>query len=81
LVRCSIPDRFSRLARVGSWQANICYMLRRIPTISTGEMNAYFDTIDSKLTVYKNLLFEAPMLFPQQFGFDYGIVLNILSFL
>jgi hypothetical protein len=56
-------------------------MLRRIPTISTGEMNAYFDTIDSKLTVYKNLLFEAPMLFPQQFGFDYGIVLNILSFL
>jgi hypothetical protein len=92
LVRCSIPERFSGLALVTSWQANIHEMLRSIPTVSApdddddGEdgdegMNAYFDTIDAKLTEYENLLDEAPTFFPEQFGLDHGIVLEILSFL
>ena len=81
LVRCSIPARFSGLALVSSWQANINDMLRSIPTVSVMELNAYFDTIDAKLTMYENLLSEAPTLFPEQFGLVYGIVLNILSFL
>jgi hypothetical protein len=44
-------------------------------------LNAYFETIDAKLTVYENLLNEAHVLFPDQFGLFDGIVLNILSFL
>ena len=44
-------------------------------------LNLYFDTIDAKLTMYENLLNEAPVLFPEQFGLDHGIVLNILSFM
>ena len=44
-------------------------------------MNAYFNTIDSKLSVSENLFNEAPILFPQQFGLNNDIVLNILSFL
>ena len=31
--------------------------------------------------MYENLLNEAPVLFPEQFGLDHGIVLNILSFM
>jgi hypothetical protein len=104
LVRCGIPARFSGLALVSSWQANINDMLRGIPTVSpadvtdpdpndwhyTGDgdvnhydegMNAYLDIIDAKLTAYENLLNEAPVLFPEEFGLDHGIVLDILSFL
>ena len=39
-----------------------------------------FDAIDAQLTVYENLLNEAHVLFPRQYGLDYGIVLVILSF-
>ena len=81
LVRCSIPGRILGVAVVSSWQATICKLLSSIPTVSTEGLDAYFDIIDSKLTVYENLLIEAPMLFPEQFGFDDGVVLNILSFL
>jgi hypothetical protein len=81
LVRCSIPARFSGLALVSSWQANIHDMLRRIPTVSAEVLNVYFDTIESKLTAYENLLNEAPTLIPEQFGLDDGIFLNVLSFL
>ena len=69
------------LAKMSSWQVNIHEMLRIIPSISTENMKEYFDTIDAKLTVYENLLNEASMLFPEQFGLDHGIILNILSFL
>ncbi len=56
LVRCSIPVRSSGLAKISSWQVNIHDMLKRIPSISTEGMNAYFDSIDSKIAVYENLL-------------------------
>ncbi len=55
-------------------------MLRSFPTNFAEGMNAYFDTINSKLTAYENLLSEAPILFPQQLGLDYGIVLNVPSY-
>ena len=72
---------FSGLVRVRSWRATINDMLRSIPTVSAERLDVYFDTIDAKLGVYENLLNEASMLFPQQFGLDYGTVLNILSFM
>ncbi len=61
-------------------------MLRSIHTVYTADnddmgMNAYFYTNDAKLTVYKNLSNEAPVLIPEQFGSDHGIVLNIMSFM
>ena len=80
LVRRSVPERFSCLATVSTWQVNIYDMLRNIPTISA-MMNSYFDAIDSKLTVYENLLTDAPMMFPEQFGLYDELVLYILSFL
>ena len=43
-------------------------------------MNAHFDAIDAKLTMYEDLLNEAHVLFPEQYGLDNGIVLDILSF-
>ena len=36
-------------------------MLRRIPSISPNGLDSYFDSIDSKLSVYQNLE-DAPML-------------------
>jgi hypothetical protein len=51
-VKCSIPEHL-RLVLVQSRQANIYDMLRRIPTISTDGLNAYFDTINSKLLLYE----------------------------
>ncbi len=45
------------------------------------DLNAYFDTINDKMSLYENLLNEAPVLFPEQFGLNHGIALNILSFL
>ncbi len=81
LVRCSIPERFVDLALVSSWQVNIHEMLRGIPTIDTRALDAYFDSIDFKVSAYENLLSAAPTLFPEQFGVNYYSVLNILSFL
>jgi hypothetical protein len=81
LVRCGILARFSGLAKITSSQANIHAMLMSIPTITTRGMNAYFDSIDSKITFYETVLDEAPVLFSENFGLDYGIVLNILSFM
>ena len=95
LVRCSITERFSGLALVSSWQANINNMLRSIPAVSAASddcdddvddryvkgMNAYFDSIDAKLTAYENLMNQTPVLFPEQFDLDHGTVLIILSFM
>jgi hypothetical protein len=73
LVRCNILACFSGLALVSSWQANINNMLRSIPTIIDDDddnndndnddenLNAYFDAIDAKLTIYENMS-KAPML-------------------
>ena len=36
-------------------------MLRHIPSIPDNELNAYFESINSKLSLYENLN-EAPML-------------------
>ncbi len=41
---------------VNSWQVNIYEMMRTILSISTENMDAYFDTIDSRLFFYENLL-------------------------
>ena len=73
-------DHLQGLAQVSRWQVNIHHMLRDIPTISS-PANDHFDTIDTKLTIYENLLNEAPMLFPRRLGLNDDIVLNILSFL
>ncbi len=75
LVRYSIPERFGDLALVSSWQVNIYEMMTGISNVSAEGMNAYFASIDSNLTVYGNLLNEAPVLFPGQLGLDYGTVL------
>ena len=80
LIRFGIPGRVLALARVSSWQVNIYDMMRIIPTIAAGGMNAHFDDIDYGLTHYENLLTDAPTLFPDRLGLDYGVVLNILSF-
>ena len=73
--------RSSGLAKISSWQVNIQGMLRSIPTVSTEVLAAFFDAIDSKLLVYENLLYEAPVLFPEHFGSNKDIILDILSFL
>jgi hypothetical protein len=44
-------------------------------------MNAHFDAIDARLTMYENLLNDLPTLFPDQLGLVEGIVLTVLSFL
>jgi hypothetical protein len=54
LVRCSIPQRLS-LVLIRKWQASVHGMLRRIPSIPTQGLNAYFHSIDSKLIFYENL--------------------------
>jgi hypothetical protein len=77
LVRCSIPACFLGLALVSSWQVKTYDMLRSIPTVSTEGMNAYNNTINAKLTVYGNLLNEAPIVL-EQFGLDHGIVFKII---
>lgn len=41
------------LVIVRSWQSNINDMLRHIPTISAEGLNAYFDSINSKLSAYE----------------------------
>ena len=78
LVRCNVPERFKGLSKISSWQANIHDMLRIIPTIE--DINAHFDTIDAKLTLYENLLREVHELFLNELGFDEGVALTILSY-
>jgi hypothetical protein len=88
LVRRNIPVRFKGLSKISSWQANIHNMLRILPTIAAVNdndsdeegTNAYFDTINTKLTLYEILLNEVHVLFPDQLGLEEGIVLTILSF-
>jgi len=88
LVQCNILTRFAGLAPVSDWQATIHNMLWIIPTFAAvdHEIDArmcfrrHFDAIDAQLTVYENLLNEAHVLFPRQYGLDNGIVLVILSF-
>jgi hypothetical protein len=59
LVQCNIPDCMGHV-RPKKWNTNIHGMLRCIPTISPMRVN-YFDSIDSKLSVYENFE-DAPML-------------------
>jgi hypothetical protein len=77
LVKFNIRDRLG-LVLVLSWQASIYDMLRRIPTISTEGLGAYFDTIHCQLTVYEDLS-EAPMLLELAVPND-DIVWRILSY-
>jgi hypothetical protein len=78
LVQCSIPDCLG-LVLVRIWQANIHEMMGRIPTVSTDGLNAYFDTIDSKLAIYKDLS-ELPLLLELAI-LNNNIVLCIPSFI
>ncbi len=90
LDRCNITARVSGLALVSSWQANINNMLRSIPTIIDNDdnnndddnddknLNAYFDAINAKLTVYEYMS-EAPMLLELVIQND-DIVQHVLSF-
>jgi hypothetical protein len=54
-------------------------MMGRIPTVSTDGLNAYFDTIDSKLTIYEDLS-ELPLLLELAIP-NNNIVLCVLSFI
>ncbi len=78
LVRCSIPARFSGLALVSSWRANIDSMLRNIPTIAATNLKAHFDAIDARLNTYENMS-EAPTLIELVIQND-DIVQRVLSF-
>ena len=64
LVQFNIPQRL-RLVRARMWQTNIHGMLMHIPSICPGLsrncLDLYFDSIDSKLSVYENLN-DAPTL-------------------
>ncbi len=60
LVRCSIPQRLGHIL-VRCWWDNIHDMLRSIPIISYGGLNAYFGFVDSMLSAYETLS-DAPML-------------------
>jgi hypothetical protein len=59
-ARCNIPMRVG-LVQARKWQVNIHEMLRRIPSIPDKDLSAYFDSIDSKLSLYENLK-DAPVL-------------------
>jgi hypothetical protein len=61
-VRCNIPERASLLLP-GMWQSNIDDMLQHIPSISSPEgLELHFDSIHSKLCVYKKLKDAAALL-------------------
>jgi hypothetical protein len=64
LVHFNIPQRL-HLVRARMWQTNIHRMLMHIPSIfscfSRNCLDLYFDSIDSKLSVYENLN-DAPTL-------------------
>ena len=59
-AQCNVPERVG-LVQARKWQANIHEMLWRIPSILHTDLSAYFDFIDSKLSVYQKLK-DAPML-------------------
>jgi hypothetical protein len=61
LVRCNIPECLD-LIRPMKWQATIHKMLRHIPSISTKGLDFYFDSIDSKVFEYRNLVDTPTML-------------------
>lgn len=54
LVRRNIPERVDLLG-VRMWQANIQEKMRQIPSVLSMDLNSYFDSIESKLSVYENL--------------------------
>jgi hypothetical protein len=55
LVNRNIPERLG-LVQVESWRASIYKMLGHVPPVSEkNRLDAYFDTINSKLTVYESL--------------------------
>lgn len=60
LVRSDVPERLGRVRQI-KWQANIHKMLKRIPSITDEHRVAYFNSIESKLTLYENLD-DAPFL-------------------
>jgi len=64
LVHFNIPERLC-LVRARMWQTNIHGMLMHIPSICPGLsrncLDLYFDSIDSKLSIYENLN-DAPTL-------------------
>ncbi len=55
-----VPERV-RLVQARKWQSNIHDMLWRIPSVSPNALSAYFDSINSKLSVYK-IFRDTPML-------------------
>jgi hypothetical protein len=59
-VRCNIPERVGLLLP-RMWQSNIHDMLGGIPSISSKDLDSYFRSIDSKLSVYDKLK-DAPAL-------------------
>ncbi len=62
LVRCNILERVGRL-RSNIWLASIREMLTRIPLLLHRDVDCYFDSIESKLSVYEDLeLDEVPKL-------------------
>ena len=60
LVRCNIPQRLCLLVRC--WHDNVHRMLSRIPSISPEGLTAYFDSIDSTITIYEQYLRDVLML-------------------
>jgi hypothetical protein len=59
-VRCNIPERVGLLLP-RMWQSNIHDMLGGIPSISSKDLDSYFRSINSKLSVYDKLK-DAPAL-------------------
>jgi hypothetical protein len=78
LVRCDIPARVSGSKLVSSWKANINDMLTHIPTVPYGDMDAYFDTMDARITFYESWR-EVPTLLGQII-LNNDTVLKILSY-
>jgi hypothetical protein len=60
LVQCNIPERLG-FVRPRKWHANIHGIQRHIPSISPKGLDPDFDSINSKLSIYKNLE-DAPTL-------------------
>jgi hypothetical protein len=54
LVKGNIPKRFG-LEQPRIWQANIHGMLRRIPSITSKDLEKYFESIDSKLALIEKV--------------------------
>jgi hypothetical protein len=61
LVKCSVPTCLDSLV-LKEWKANIYEMLKSIPYILPENSDAYFDSIDSRLSDYELYQEDAPML-------------------